>query len=278
MAEKTTQAAEMLPEVQKTELVPGFGTVGGFELLQRQAKLLASSSLVPKEYHGNIANCTIAMNMANRINADPLMVMQNLHVINGRPGWSAQFLIATFNTCGRFSAIRYEWVGQPGTDSWGCKAWAVELATGQKLEGAPVTIEIAKKEGWFSRNGSKWQTMPAQMLMYRAAAWFIRAYAPEIAMGMHTVEEIIDMTETPEGKFIFDVQENANKEVLDIEDVELADNAQKPAQDVKQTEPKAQETKQTPKQPNQAQQQTQKQPQHQELPHEDDWKYSEPPF
>src|SRR5690606_18263302 len=86
----------------------------GFELLQRGSRLLASSSLVPKEYQGNIANCFVALNMALRMQADPLMVMQNLHVIQGRPSWSSQFLIATFNTCGRFSALRYEWVGTPG--------------------------------------------------------------------------------------------------------------------------------------------------------------------
>jgi hypothetical protein len=35
--------------------------------------------------------------------------------------------------------------------------------------------------------------MPEQMFMYRAAAWFIRAYVPEIAMGLRTVEEQIDV-------------------------------------------------------------------------------------
>lgn len=173
----------------------------GFELMQRGARLLASSSLVPKEYQGNIANCFVALNMALRMQADPLMVMQNLHVIQGRPSWSSQFLISSFNTCGRFSAIRYEWVGQPGTDDWGCRAWAVEKATGEKLVGSLVTIGLAKKEGWYNKQGSKWQTMPEQMLMYRAAAWFVRAYAPEIAMGMHTVEELQDIVDLPASEY-----------------------------------------------------------------------------
>src|SRR5690606_22306068 len=132
----------------------------------------------------------IALNMANRLQADPLMVMQNLYIVHGRPAWSAQFLISCFNTCGRFTALRYEWVGEPGTDSWGCRAWAIEKATGEKLVGSTVTIGLAKKEGWYQKNGSKWQTMPQQLLMYRAAAWFIRAYAREIAIGMHTGEEL----------------------------------------------------------------------------------------
>ena len=210
-------AVNQVAEVKKNQLVPGFGNLEGFELMQRQAKLLASSTLVPKEYQSNLSNCVIALNMANRTGADPLMVMQNLYIVHGKPGWSSQFLISTFNASGRFSAIRYEWVGKEGTDSWGCRAWAIEKATGERLEGSIVTIEIAKKEGWYGKNGSKWQTMPGQMLMYRSASWFIRAYAPEIAMGMHTEDEIIDMTETAEGKFVYEVEQNANMEDLDID-------------------------------------------------------------
>lgn len=170
----------------------GFGSAAGFALLQRGATLLANSTLVPKEYQGNIPNCTIALNMAQRIGADPLMVMQNLYIVHGRPGWSSQFLIATFNQCGRFSAIRYEWEGEPGTDGRGCRAWAIEKETGAKLSGALITIALAKAEGWYQKAGSKWQTMPEQMTMYRSAAWFVRAYAPEIAMGLHTADEIDD--------------------------------------------------------------------------------------
>lgn len=177
----------------------GFDSLEGFELMQRAAKLLASSSLVPREYQGNIANTTIALNMAQRLDADPLQVMQNLYVVHGKPGWSSQFLIATFNTCGRFSAMRFEFFGKPDTDGYGCRAWSLEKATGEKLVGTDVTIDIAKKEGWYKRSGSKWQTMPQQMLTYRAAAWFVRAYAPEVSMGLPTTDEIGDTyTVTPD--------------------------------------------------------------------------------
>jgi hypothetical protein len=170
----------------------GLADLQSFELAQRVAKLFSASSLVPKDYQGNLPNCVIALNMAARIGADPMMVMQNLYVVHGRPGWSAQFMIATFNACGRFSSIRYEFDGQDGSDDWRCRAWAVEKETGERIEGAWVSIGLAKKEGWYGKNGSKWQTMPMQMLQYRAASWFIRAYAPEIAMGIQTVDEVRD--------------------------------------------------------------------------------------
>ena len=52
----------------------------GFQLLQRISNMFAKSSLVPKNFQGNLPDCAIAVNMAQRLNADPLMVMQNLYV------------------------------------------------------------------------------------------------------------------------------------------------------------------------------------------------------
>lgn len=175
----------------------GLDSKNGFELAQRAANMLAKSTLVPKEFQNNIPNCVIALNMAYRIGADPLMVMQNLYVVHGRPSWSAQFLIATFNTCGRFSALRFEFFGKKNGDDWGCRAWAIEKSTGQKLVGSDIDLPLAKAEGWHGKAGSKWKTMTQQMLMYRAAAWFVRAYAPELAMGLHTVDENEDIDPVP---------------------------------------------------------------------------------
>jgi len=132
--------------------------------------------------------------MALRMQADPLMVIQNLYVVHGKPGWSSQFLIATFNQCGRFSSIRFEFAGKENADTWRCRAAATELSTSQEIRGSWVSIAMAKTEGWYGKTGSKWKTMPQQMLMYRAASFFVRAFAPEIAMGLPTGEELHDMS------------------------------------------------------------------------------------
>lgn len=182
-----------LPQMQAA-VAMNMDTVAGFENLQRAAKLFSRSNIVPKPYQGEegLPNCFIALDMALRIGANPLLVMQNLYVVHGNPAWSAQFLIATFNKSGRFSALRYEMQGEAGKDNWGCRAVAIEKDTKEKLTGPLVTIALAKKEGWYGKSGSKWQTMPEQMLRYRAASWFIRSYAPEIAMGLRTEDEIRD--------------------------------------------------------------------------------------
>lgn len=178
------------------EQFSAFGNIVHFENAQRMAKALASSAMVPDTYRGeaNLGSCLIALEMANRIGANVLSVMQNLYVIHGKPAWSSQFLIACVNASGRFSPLRYRMTGTAGTDSYGCVAWATDK-TGEKLESPEITIGIAKAEGWASKNGSKWKTMPELMLRYRTATLFARLYAPELTMGIHTDDEVIDVVE-----------------------------------------------------------------------------------
>jgi hypothetical protein len=230
----------------------GLLNLEAFELSQRIAKMLSSSTLVPEQYratiqkkagkdeYGNqlwreepnpngLSNCVIALNMSNRMGADPLMVMQNLYLVNGRPSWSSQFIMAGINSSGRFSALRFELedLGEKEVEcvetvwenrkpkkisktvkihDFSCVAWAIERETGERLESSKITIEMAVKEGWYTKEGSKWQTMSEQMLRYRAASFFGRVYAPELLMGLRSAEEeqdrIIDVTPEAESKVI----------------------------------------------------------------------------
>ena len=199
----------------------GFQSADGFALLQRMATMFVGSTLVPEQFRGkdNFGNCVIALNMAQRLGADPLMVMQNLYVVHGTPSWSSKFMIAMFNQCGRYESIHYEETGKKGTDTQGVIAWAKEKSTGEILKGPEVTIGIAKKEGWYGKNGSKWKTMPDQMLRYRTASWFIRTTAPELSMGLQTVDEVKDTIDvTPhtvmQESLAEEIRRNANTEEL----------------------------------------------------------------
>ena len=190
-------------ERREVAKVPGGGAryfdLQSFELMQRVARAFSCSTLVPTIYRGNtpeaLGNCMIALNLAERTGADPMMVMQNLSVIQGRPNWSSPFLIAMVNTCGKFTTLRFEFFGERGTDGYGCRASATEKATGENLVGTDVTIKLAKEEGWYGRNGSKWRTMAQQMLIYRSAAFWTRAYAPELSMGLLTQDEAEDIVD-----------------------------------------------------------------------------------
>ncbi len=170
-----------------------FSGIQAFEDAQRIAKALASSTLIPPQFQGQqgFANCLVALEIAGRMRMSPFQVMQNLHIIHGRPSWSSQFIIGLINGCGRFSPLKYEVTGTG--DAMACFCTATELASGAELKGPTVTMAMAKKEGWATKAGSKWQTMPELMIRYRAAAFWGRLFIPELLVGIHTEEEVVDV-------------------------------------------------------------------------------------
>ena len=186
----------------------------GLNAMMHLSSKLAEATIIPETFQGKPANVLIALNMAQRMGADPMMVMQNMYIVYGNPAWSSKFMIACFNTCGRFSSIKYEYFGQPGTMSYGCRAYATELRSGEKVVGADVTIELAKKEGWLDKKGSKWQTMPQLMLQYRAATFLIRTVAPEISMGLKTTDELADEVITINAETSFAQKQEALKQEM----------------------------------------------------------------
>lgn len=190
---ETQQLPEKINNAEVIERPPSGDSFSatGFDHAQRVAKMLSSSNLIPEAYRGNIQNTMIALEMANRIGASPLMVMQNLYIVQGKPSWSSSFIIASLNSCKRFSPIRFIMKGEK--DDYGCEAWAFDLMTKDKLKGPKVDWTMVKAEGWLAKAGSKWKTMPELMFRYRAAAFFGRLYAPDILMGMQTAEEVADV-------------------------------------------------------------------------------------
>lgn len=166
----------------------------------RMARMLAGSALVPQDtYRNSPENCVVAIDIANRMGISPLMVMQNLYVVKGKPSWSGSFCAAAINGSGRFTPLEFIFVGERDKPSWGCYASAVRVANGVRCYSETITIDMAQKEGWYSKKDkygketSKWQSMPMQMMMYRAAAFFARAHCSDILLGLPTYEEVQDV-------------------------------------------------------------------------------------
>ena len=247
-----------------------------FDTMQRVCKMFALSDLVPEIYHATMkpcatndenaariiqaenqtsltkamANCMIAVDYAMRVGASPLMVMQNVAIIYGRPAPSSKFLIATVNSCGRFNPLKYRFTekGMLGMVDYTeyvwdnairskravskqfdgkkimdieCVAYTTAKGSDEVLESSPVSVRLAIQEGWYTKNGSKWQSMTRQMLMYRAASFWTSAYAPEISMGMKTVEEYQDIQNVEYQEIKDNPEEerknNANKEQISMD-------------------------------------------------------------
>lgn len=187
-----------------------FSNGDAFKLACAMADRIAASSIVPKEYIGNPNNVLIAIDLAARMRVSPIMLMQNMDIVFGRPGLRGTFYAGLINNSGLFAErLKYEWRGEERTESgppspdYGCRAWTTD-SDGVRINGAWIDWTLVLAEGWQldkpGRNGnpaqkSKWNTMREQMFMYRAAAFFGRAHASDVTLGMQTSEELRDVIE-----------------------------------------------------------------------------------
>ena len=173
----------------------------GFARAMEAATFLATSDLVPGIYNAKmnkrgeksaIANCMIALSLSSQIDVDPLVVMQNVYVINGNPAMEAKLLIALANASGIFKTdLNFSFEGEG--DGVKCKCWAYKKSGELCEEWSSITM--AKKEGWYGKRDSKWQSLPRLMLKYRAASFFCKVYCPGLMFGMQTAEEASDIKE-----------------------------------------------------------------------------------
>lgn len=169
-----------------------FASPERFEIAGKMAVSLSRSTIVPKEYQNNPSNGLIAIELANRLGVSPLMVMQNLYVVYGRPSWSAQYMIAMINSSGIFDfELQYKEEVDKAGKPYSCQCWTER--NGRKVTGPVITMDMARAEGWLNKTGSKWQTMPQMMLRYRAASFFGRMNCPELTMGIYTREEVVEL-------------------------------------------------------------------------------------
>lgn len=188
------QQLETIPEILepiRKNAISIFDNFEAFEQAQRFAKMLAESSLIPKEYIKNIPNTMIALEYSIRLRMSPLMVMQNLNVIQGKPSWGASFLIGTINASGKYDDdLQFEFTGIKGQKDRGCYCFAEKK--GKTIIAPEFTFQMALDTGLVDKNGSKWKVTPELMLMYRAASMFSRLHCPEITLGFYTTEELLD--------------------------------------------------------------------------------------
>ncbi|WP_128251939.1 hypothetical protein [Akkermansia muciniphila] len=183
----TTESLTLQEQGQQLSVLGAFANSEQFQMAKQAAEMLASSSMVPVTYQNNPGSCFIALNTALRLRMDPLMIMQNLYVVQNRPSWSGQFAIALVNICPKFSATWFEYRNEEDFQK-GVRMCA-QLKTGQNVYGTWITPEMVKAEGW----GKKWQTMPEQMYKYRAAAFFARTNCPEALLGLSVEGEAEDI-------------------------------------------------------------------------------------
>lgn len=193
-----------------TEITPDRWT-----MIQRMAQAFAKSDLVPEAMRDNHGNCIVALLLAEQMNENPLMVMQNIFFVHGRAGWITQYMISRANNSGKFRGpLRWEVKGEGDGLSVTCFADLRDVENDARVE-VSVDLRTAIESGWTTYTNkagkivihARWATtaMQTQMLRWRSASWLIRLYAPEVMFGMPTADELEDtMKDVTPPKFVGD--------------------------------------------------------------------------
>lgn len=193
VAAQENQIENVPQQIQPQNLLTMWNDTELFNKTFKMAKFLADSTLVPQAYKGNVGNCVIAIDLANRSGMSPMVVMQNTQVVQGNLTWKGSACKAMIDGCGRYEQSEYVEFGERGKPTWGYYLQAIEKKTGKLVKGTAVTWDMVVGEGWLSKSGSKWKTMPEQMFKYRAATFFARTQCPEVLMGFMTADEVVDV-------------------------------------------------------------------------------------
>lgn len=197
---------QSIQKVDQSDIVPGrkiglaeiMFDLQKFEQVKQIANVFYNSALVPSAIRGKspgegIANIILAFSLASEMQENPLILMQNVFFVGGTPGWKTQYMIAKANRSKIFAG-RINWRTTNPNGNLTVTAYAKLAGTGEDVE-VSVDMAMAKAEDW-TRN-AKYKSMPEHMLRWRAAAFLIRLYAPEIMLGYSTVEELETMRSIP---------------------------------------------------------------------------------
>lgn len=202
--EKEIQKEENKPEiVQQNQVYQK--PIQEFSDNWRMAAQLAKSTIIPQNYQNKPENVIVAIGMAQKLGLDPFTIMQNLNIIKGKTSWSGSFCRTLIEKSNKYTNLQLVFVGQKGTDSYGCYMQGVNKETGELIKGPEVNMKMAKAENWTSN--TKWLNMTELMLSYRATSFFARVYVPEALNGVQTTEEIED---------IFNSNQSQKREIKDV--------------------------------------------------------------
>ena len=211
--QKVEEQPEVKPEVKQEENKPEViepknvqtSPIQEFSDNWRMAVQLARSTIIPQTYQNKPENVIVAVGMAQKLGLDPFTVMQNLNIVKGKTSWSGSFCRTLIEKSNKFTNLHLIFVGQKGTENYGCYMEGTDRETGEVIKGPEVNLKMAKAEGW--TNNSKWINMPELMLSYRATSFFARVYVPEALNGVQTTEEIED---------VFNANGKQKREVKDV--------------------------------------------------------------
>lgn len=165
--------------------------------LARFAKMVWESELAPKGFK-NAQAIAAAIQLGAEIGLSPMTAIQNIAVINGRPGVYGDIPLALAQASGELEVFE-EWFEHKGERVETYPQDADDSTTGVchakrrgKMEKTlSFSIAQAKKAGLWGKEGP-WTNYPFRMLMWRPRQFVLRDLFPDKLKGVRTVDELRD--------------------------------------------------------------------------------------
>lgn len=163
-----------------------------FDALYRFAVCVQRSGLAPKGMTTPEA-IAVAMEMGLEIGLSPMQAIQNIAVINGRPGVFGDAAKALCDASGLMEAFAETIEGEGD----GRKAVCTVKRVGRTPATTTFSVTDAKRAKLWGKDGP-WTQYPDRMLMFRARGFALRDVFPDVLKGLVTVEELMDYPALPE--------------------------------------------------------------------------------
>jgi hypothetical protein len=158
-----------------------------FEQLWRFATCIAKSPFAPKGMETPEA-IVPAIQLGLEIGLSPMAALQNVAVINGRPGIYGDAALALVRASGLCEAYTQKTEGAGDT--------LAAVVTSKREGHEPLThrfsVADAKKAGLWGKSGP-WSQYPERMLLFRARGFNLRDNFGDVLKGLRTTEELSDI-------------------------------------------------------------------------------------
>ena len=156
------------------------------------AESFSQSQFCPKQYQGKPADVYLAMAYGAQIGLNPLLAVQNIAVVNGRPSVYGDAMTAIV-------------MGHPETQAYedGYKADGTaycKITRKGKTVCREFSEAMARRAGLWGKD--IWAKYPERMLLWRAKGNAIRDLYADVLMGMWSVEEARDMPQSIEDELL----------------------------------------------------------------------------
>lgn len=148
------------------------------------ARVLCKSGLIPSGLNSP-EKVFVALQWGHELGLSPMVAVNNVAVINGKPTLSADIMAAVVKRSPEYGGIK--WIEMSDTKAE-CEITRI-LPNGEKeVQTSCFTIEDAQKAGLTTKD--VWKKYPRRMLKHRCLSYGVKDVFPDLLAGLYDPEEM----------------------------------------------------------------------------------------